>query len=97
MRDKRQFPATAVTPPDRERDCDVWIGCYRDEVYNEASPMAGVVGCWSGSTEAVRQEPLTASSMGWGDLDIDQQEVARMAHAAEVERSKSKPAKGWDG
>ena len=81
-----------------EQDCDVWIGCYRDEVYNEASPMAGVMELLVRLNRGGKTGTAYCQFHDGVISNIDQQEVARMAHAAEVERSKSKPAKGgWDG
>lgn len=96
--DKRPVPSDSRDTGQIEQDCDVWIGCYRDEVYNEASPMAGVMELLVRLNRGGKTGTAYCQFHDGVISNIDQQEVARMAHAAEVERSKSKPAKGgWDG
>lgn len=41
--DKRPYPSDSRDTGQIEQDCDIWIGCYRDEIYNENSPLAGVM------------------------------------------------------
>ncbi|WP_323950278.1 replicative DNA helicase [Aeromonas veronii] len=96
--DKRPVPSDSRDTGQIEQDCDVWIGCYRDEVYHDDSPMAGVMELLVRLNRGGKTGTAYCQFHDGVISNIDQQEVARMAHAAEVDRSKSKPAKGgWDG
>lgn len=98
--DKRPVPSDSRDTGQIEQDCDVWIGCYRDEVYHEDSPMAGIMELLvrlnrGGSTGTAYCKFVdgVVSSVGREDL-------ARMAHAAEMDanaKSKTKARGGWDG
>ena len=41
--DKRPHPADSRDTGQIEQDCDMWIGLYRDDVYDDASPYAGTI------------------------------------------------------
>lgn len=96
--DKRPMPSDSRDTGQIEQDCDIWIGCYRDEVYHEDSPTRGLMellvrihrGGKTGTAYCGFHEGVITS--------ISQQEVASKVHMAEMERSRDNKSKGgWDG
>lgn len=93
---KRPMPSDSRDTGQIEQDCDVWIGLYRDEFYNELSARKGLIelsvrlnrGGKTGTAYCRFQEGVISH--------ISAEEVARMVQA-EAEPTKRKAHKGgWD-
>ncbi|SIR39323.1 replicative DNA helicase [Aeromonas sp. RU39B] len=95
--DKRPMPSDSRDTGQIEQDCNIWIGLYRDEVYNEQSPLAGlmemIVRLHRGGSTGTAYASFGKGVMG----SISQDEVARRTHLAEMDSAKGKGKKGgWD-
>lgn len=76
--DKRPMPSDSRDTGQIEQDCDLWIGLYRDSVYNEEAPLPG-------ATEAIvrlnRHGKSGTSYMNMVDgafYDLDQSQIGRL-------------------
>ena len=96
--DKRPMPSDSRDTGQIEQDCDVWIGCYRDEVYHQDSPYRGVMELLVRLNRAGKSGTAYCQFHDGVISDINAEEVARKHHLAELAKGDSKPHKGgWDG
>ena len=91
--DKRPHPADSRDTGQIEQDCDMWIGLYRDDVYDDASPYAGTIEMLLRMNRHGGTGTAVAGFRDGQIVDIDEEVYERMqsnAAAAEV-AAKVKP------
>jgi len=92
--DKRPTMADLAKSGSVEQDADVILFPYRDEVYNDSSPMKGIAEIIVGKYRSGQPQTFY---MGWRNghfVNIDQQEAARTAAGNEREASKTSSWRG---
>lgn len=92
--DKRPTMADLAKSGSVEQDADVILFPYRDEVYNDSSPMKGIAEIIVGKYRSGQPQTFY---MGWRNghfVNIDQHEAARTAAGNEREASKTSSWRG---
>lgn len=93
---KRPMPSDSRDTGQIEQDCDVWVGLYRDEVYDENSPRKGLLELCVRLNRSGKTGTAYCRFQEGVISHISAEEVAQMVQAG-VEPTKRKVHKGgWD-
>lgn len=93
--DKRPTPSDSRDTGQIEQDCDIWIGLYRDEVYNESTQMRGVMEM----LVRLHRGGATGTAYSYFHNGVMRPMLADEAAmvVVQAEASQQKPQRGWVG